>query len=113
MTTDRYANEFVIRIDRDDDGPVVWLAGDLDLATTPQLDECLADVVRGRSGQIVVDLAELSFCDSTGLSAFVRWTRQCNDAGLQLVLRAPTQQLQRLLEITRFESLLHVEPTVR
>ncbi|MBV8950370.1 MAG: STAS domain-containing protein [Mycobacteriaceae bacterium] len=109
MSGDRDATELVIRVDPTDDGPVVGLGGDLDMATTPQLDGCLAGIARRRPDRIVVDLAELRFCDSTGLTTFVRWSRQCSDAGVQLLLRAPTPQLRRLLEITRFDSLLDVD----
>ena len=56
---------------------VVSIAGELDMATAPQLLDQITDLIdRGRCS-IVFDLANLSFCDSTGLSVFVRAKNGC------------------------------------
>jgi anti-anti-sigma factor len=55
-----------IRIQRRDGKLVV--AGDLDLATVPRLDEAIASL----DGEAVIDLSGVEFVDSSGIHALVR-----------------------------------------
>jgi anti-sigma B factor antagonist len=50
-----------------DAGVVIELAGELDLATAPLVEEALADVETTRPQLLVLDLSGLTFMDSTGL----------------------------------------------
>jgi anti-sigma B factor antagonist len=50
---------------------VLHLRGELDADTANQLHETLADLLGRPVPRIVVDLTDLKFCDSVGLSAFV------------------------------------------
>jgi anti-anti-sigma factor len=50
---------------------VLRLSGELDTDTTARLHELLADLLQRPVPRIVVDLSDLKFCDSVGLSAFI------------------------------------------
>lgn len=76
------------------------LKGELDISTAPLLQSTLADVLGGSPEVIVLDLAELSYLDSTGLSLFITTTKRARAAGSKLVLQHPRESTQRLLEIT-------------
>jgi anti-anti-sigma factor len=88
---------------------VVSVEGEVDLVTSEQLRGALLDALE-ESGRVTVDLTGLTFIDSSGLSALVDAHRRARDAGGVLILRNPTPMLRRLLDITRLESLLVVEP---
>ena len=88
---------------------VVQLAGELDLATAPELVDRLA-VVRSRSAsRIVVDVSRLTFVDSSGLNALVAAARPANG---RLVVAAPSPHLARVLDIVRLGEVVEIEPTV-
>jgi anti-sigma B factor antagonist len=53
------------------DVAVLHLRGELDADTAGQLHATLAQLLERPVPRIVVDLSELKFCDSVGLSAFV------------------------------------------
>jgi anti-sigma B factor antagonist len=53
------------------DVAVLYLKGELDADTANQLHETLAGLLERPVPRIVVDLTDLKFCDSIGLSAFV------------------------------------------
>jgi anti-anti-sigma factor len=53
------------------DVAVLRLSGELDADTSTRLREVLAELLERPVPRIVVDLADLKFCDSVGLSAFV------------------------------------------
>jgi len=50
-----------------DAGVVIELAGELDLATAPVIEEAIADAEAARPPLLVLDLRGLTFMDSTGL----------------------------------------------
>ena len=55
-------------------------AGELDISTAPDLQDALAELTDAPR-RVVVDLSDLEFCDSTGLSVFVRAKNSTDDAG--------------------------------
>lgn len=67
---------------------VVAVSGDLDVTTYRRFDDYLTDLERETS-QLVVDLAALTFLDTTGLSVLVRhWKDMVATGGTLTVARA-------------------------
>jgi anti-sigma B factor antagonist len=88
---------------------VVSVTGEVDLMSSSKLRRELGRAI-DESGTIAVDFAGLTFIDSSGLSALVDAHRRARDAGGVLILRHPTPMLRRLLDITRLETLLTIDP---
>jgi len=65
--------------DHRSDVAVLHLRGELDSDTASQLQEMLAYLLERPVPRIVVDVTDLKFCDSVGLSAFVT-SKQVIDA---------------------------------
>jgi anti-sigma B factor antagonist len=78
----------------------VQLKGELDISTAPLLQTTLADVLGDTPEEIVLNLADVSYVDSTGLSLFITATKRARAQGGKLVLQNPQESTQRLLEIT-------------
>lgn len=91
---------------------VVAVAGELDMATAPQLQDQITDLLDKGRCQLVFDLAEVSFCDSTGLSVFVRAKNGCDEAGGQVRLAAPQRGVLRILEVSGLVEVLPTYATV-
>lgn len=90
-----------LRIDEQPDG-VIYLSGELDMASAPQLKSVLQRLIDTGTSQVILDAANLSFCDSTGLGVFV-WAHQTLPADAALVLRNPTERLEQLLRMTHLD----------
>jgi anti-anti-sigma factor len=61
-----------VRVERDEETVLVRLAGELDIATIPQLRQAALDqLASGSCRQLTIDLAELTFLDSSALGALV------------------------------------------
>jgi len=88
---------------------VVSLEGELDLAAAPQLRECLVALTENGATDIVLDVAQLEFIDSTGLSVLVMALNRTRAAGGSTVLRHPSHSVMRLLEITGLLAVFGVE----
>lgn len=84
-------------------GVVLTLAGELDLATAPVLQERLDAALRGKAA-VVIDLSRLRFIDSSGLGMLVRAERQLRDSGGQLVLVRGPRAVHRPFELTSLDS---------
>lgn len=79
----------------------VALAGEVDMANSPQLGAWLSD--RAQKKHLVVDCTDLAFIDSSGLKALLEAKAAFQG---QVALCAGGSQLERLLEITGLEELL-------
>jgi anti-sigma B factor antagonist len=88
---------------------VISLEGELDLATAPQLRERLVALAERDDTDIVLDLTDLNFVDSTGLSVLVMALNRSRAAGRSITLRNPSASVMRILEITGLDSVFRVE----
>jgi len=68
--------------------------------------------VVARGPQIIVDLAGLEFIDSSGVAALVRGRNLARQAGGELLLAAPRQQVLRMLTLTRLVDVFPIHATV-
>lgn len=84
-------------------------AGDVDLATAPELRSVL--LTRVGPGDTVLDLAGVPFLDSTGISVLVAAHRAAGEAGHRLVLRGVEGIARRALEALGLHKVLNVEPS--
>ena len=88
---------------------VVKVVGELDIRTREHLELVVGELVDG-GGEVVLDLSELTFSDSTGLAALVRLHKRAKTANGTLVLRAPVARVRNLLTLTGLVRLFRIEP---
>jgi anti-sigma B factor antagonist len=96
-----------------DRGPdvVVTISGELDFGTTAGFLKVVQPLAEaGRS--VILDLADLAFCDSTGLGVFVRLHKLAQDAGGSLCLARLRPQLESTIELTMLHRLLVIRADV-
>jgi anti-sigma B factor antagonist len=76
------------------------VSGELDLASSPALQEELDRVATSEAQLLIIDLRALDFMDSTGLSVLVRAHQRAEEQGRELAMVKGPQQVQRLLSLT-------------
>lgn len=82
-------------------GITMYLAGELDSATSAELIERFEALIADElSGEVVVDLSALTFIDSAGLRAIIVIERIAGERGLDLVMRAPAGPVADLIQLT-------------
>jgi anti-sigma B factor antagonist len=89
------------------DSVTLTLAGELDLASVGTLRACL-EQLDPSFHEIDLDLAALTFLDSTGLATLVTVKHQLDERGGQLVVRNPPTNVQRVLEVSGVDKVLRV-----
>jgi len=80
------------------DVAVLHLKGELDADTAATLHSALAGLLERPVPRIVVDLTDLKFCDSVGLSAFIISKQVITKRGGWLTLAGANPVLTRLME---------------
>jgi anti-sigma B factor antagonist len=90
-------------------GAAITLTGELDMATAPELNDVLAPLVDDGPEEVVLDLAELSFIDSSGLAVLVTAQNALQEKGRRLVVRSPGRHARRVFEIAGLLEFLSVE----
>lgn len=88
-----------------------WVVGVLDLYTAPRLREAMVEVLAGRNEPFVVtlDVSGLDFIDSSGLGVLIAVLKRLRHIGGNLVLRAPSRSMSRLLDLTGLDKVFTVE----
>ncbi|MEK2495076.1 STAS domain-containing protein [Kitasatospora purpeofusca] len=103
-----------LRIDVRRSGPVriVSVGGELDRDSADGLLAALAGLPEEGLTRILVDLAELSFCDSTGLNILLRARQDAELAGVLLELAGLRPVVVRLFALTGADTVLRIHPSV-
>ena len=85
----------------------VVFVGTLDISTADQALEVLAEA-KAAASELVIDLRQLDFVDSSGLAVIAQTAQQVAETGLTLRV-VPSEHVRRLLEITGIASHLDLE----
>lgn len=90
------------------DGHVVLaIGGEIDLATAGVFGAAIDEGLR-RTGKVVLDFANVTFMDSSGLNVLVAATGQ-NGAHDSVLIRNPPDIVQRLLSMTGLNEVIRIE----
>jgi anti-anti-sigma factor len=94
--------ESKFRVDVRNEGraAVIVVSGELDLASSPELEQVIEGMSESATELLVIDLRELDFMDSTGLSIIVKAHQRFAEDGRRLGLVKGSPQVQRLLDLT-------------
>ena len=89
----------------------VFIAEELDAAAVPRIRPVLEGVLAVQPDLIIVDLGGCPFIDAAGISLLLDVHRRMWVSDGRLVLRSPTAQVRRVLEIARVATILHIRTT--
>ena len=87
---------------------LVAVRGEIHVSTAPEFSERLNDAIANGATGVVIDMTEVEFIDSTGLSVLLNALRRVtrNQGALALAVANPT--VLRLFEITRLDSTFDI-----
>ena len=86
----------------------VTVRGEIDIASSDQLRSALLGLADQGVRELTVDVADLSFIDSTGLGALIRVLKHYRANGGDLKLANPTKPVAKVLEITSLDKLFEI-----
>jgi anti-sigma B factor antagonist len=88
-------------ISTSDGTTVLTLVGDLDMAIGDELRALVRQAIGNPlTRHVIVDLADVTFADSTAIGALLQLRAGCQDVNITFALRSPSRQFIRLLALT-------------
>lgn len=84
----------------------------LDALQAPELKSELVMVNKSGVKNIILDLSETRYCDSSGLSAVLVANRLCRDNNGTFVLCGLQPTVEKLITISQLDSVLKITPTL-
>jgi len=98
--------QFSCDIDQGPSGAVIRPCGELDLASTSELEPLLEDVLATRPRHLVLDLSGLTFIDSMGLLCVLDLAERSLADGIALQLVAGGDAVMRVFDLTGTREVL-------
>jgi anti-sigma B factor antagonist len=98
---------FECRTTRTDGRCVLVVAGEIDLATAPQLADAVEEATSD-ADTLDIDLRDTTFIDSTGLAVLARATQRPGREPLTITLWDPSPQIVRVLAVSGVDALVRV-----
>jgi len=89
-----------------DDVALVGYAGRLNMASAHRLTKAVEEAIEEGRTRIVIDLAETSFIDSSGLGALIAALKRTREAGGDLRVARATDQAVAVLCLTNLDRIL-------
>jgi anti-anti-sigma factor len=105
--------DFAVEITDDGRGVMIRVVGDLDMATAELLGAELERAVDSFAGDVTVNLAAVTFLDSTGLIVLLRGYAALGALGRRLVVAAPARAVKHILELTGLQDTFQLAPEPR
>jgi anti-sigma B factor antagonist len=93
--------------------PVIAVSGEIDVATAPQLRECLHRVIAQGEPTVVLDLLGVTFLDSTALGVLVGALKRCREHGGDLHVVVADPRIMKIFEITGLTNVFTIADTVQ
>lgn len=88
------------------DGPgVVVLTGEIDFSVTQAVRERLMEAVGQEPREIVLDMADLAYIDSSGLALLIELRKVLAEAGRTVAIRTISPQVRKLFNLTQLGEL--------
>ena len=88
------------------------MVGELDIATSPDLRDLLADSEGAANSPTVIDLTECEFIDSTGLATLLHGAGRERAGAGRVALVSTPGEVRKLLELTAIDRTIPVFATL-
>ena len=106
---DGAVRDLLLEVQRHGTETTLSVTGELDAATAPELADLCRSVHDEGVRDIVIDLTDTTFLDSSGLRALIGARQLFGDEGANLRLVHPSEPLRRLLDITGLDGYFAID----
>jgi len=94
-----------------DNIPVLDVVGEIDIYTTPQFKEAVSEAIDQNKPAIVINMAQVTYMDSSGFGTLLSATKRLRPLDGALYLSGCNEAIQRMLQITRLNTIFGVYAT--
>ena len=101
-------SDFSVEVQELGGATVLVVTGELDLRTSPELEERLSRAFDAGAELVILDLRQIEFMDSTGLRVLLSAHQRAHETGRRFALVRGADQVERVLTLTGVRDLLTV-----
>jgi anti-sigma B factor antagonist len=91
-------------------GAVLTLAGELDVASAPELVNVLQGAALDVADSVELDMERVSFIDSSGIGVLVSAHKRMDANGRILIIRSPQPRTVKVIQISGLAGYLNIKP---
>lgn len=92
---------------------LITVSGEVDLATSPDLDVAIIAAIDAGAASVVIDLSDVSFMDSSGLGVIVRALKRCREAENDLDLVITNERVLKVFGITGLDQVIPIHASIQ
>jgi anti-sigma B factor antagonist len=92
---------------------LITVSGEVDLATSPELDIAIIAAIDSGATSVVIDLSDVSFMDSSGLGVIVRALKRCREAENDLDLVITNERVLKVFGITGLDQVIPIHASIQ
>ena len=92
---------------------LITVSGEVDLATSPDLDTAVIAAIDSGTSSVVIDLTDVSFMDSSGLGVMVRALKRCREAENDLDLVITNERVLKVFGITGLDQVIPIHASIQ
>ncbi len=89
-------------------GYSIRVVGEVDLYSSPELRKAILKAVPSAEGGLAIDMAGVTYIDSSGVATLVEGLRSAREHGTGFVLVSPSPAVMQVLELARLDSIFEV-----
>ncbi|XVQ11236.1 STAS domain-containing protein [Spirillospora sp. CA-255316] len=104
--------DFDVNLLRQDRCAVVRVRGEIDVVSREPFEASMSEALEA-GGPMVVDMRQVTFCDSTGLNAIVTANKRAIERGTAIALVALPPRVRRVFRITAVDEFIPIYDTLR
>lgn len=101
-----------IAVETVDDVPVIRAAGELEIATVPEMRAVVTQVAERQPRALVFDFRDVTYLDSSGLGILVSAKKRLGSYRGEVVVVTRQQSVLKALSLSGLDQILRVVPTV-
>lgn len=92
--------------------PVLRVTGEIDVCTAPEFKSVINKAIFAGATNLIVDLTDVSYMDSSGFGTLLGATKRIRPRGGTVTLVGCSEAIERMLKITRLDTIFGVYPCV-
>lgn len=97
-----------LHVQREDSTAIIEVRGQLVVSNWRELRQTVLETLEAGARNVLIDFQQTSYIDSSGVSVLVHVSNKIREKGGQLRLANLNEDLQRLFELTRLDSVFQI-----
>lgn len=94
---------FSVEVEEKENIPVIRVNGEIDIYTCPELRAKLTEIIESGNNNIILDLENIQYIDSTGLGTIAYTARSIEDKKGQVLVICTKHQIKKIFEVSGLE----------